>query len=1556
MTPPGDRRASRSRRGGGSLRRPVVATTGTVLALVLVVLMPGGDAIVDDFEQDFWLPFTHANLGDRAEAGYSRAYAHSGTRSYHVGIRGWAVRDFGSAYGHALFRTDGSAPSRLFLSILYAEISDTSASPWDAFASGISLQLLDESYRTLGTARYITGYRASLNAGRCGPVSSDIVLGRAPPLGIWQDVGRNPAADFPNAPWSAATFLRVSVGFLCAAGLTGASYALYFDDFALDADSGDTDQDGIEDLEEETVLYVLAIVGAAVPQDIPPGGRATLEIDAPEIRGVDPAMALQLTIDHARPADVSVRLAGIDGIQRVTQLLWDPGFHERGVVILSPAEGVGVAGIVHVRGRSSVYLPGGWAHLYVDDRWENVADRAPDGSFAVPWASSRWPEGDHRLRVEISASGDPGSQGSASREVSVTVDITPPTVSVQGPTDGTRIGGLVALEAQAWDSHRVDHVSLLVDELPVDVRDAEPYAFVYETLDVPNGVHVFTVRAFDAAGNTADASLRLEIDNAIPPVLPPCLPSCNLSAGTSSGNLVRSDRPTIGREVRLDSGDLLRTTTSWSVPWDAGVVVTDTGVRLTVEILDPSLSADPGTLWERRIEASDLPTVDRWEVLVRNHGSGSAGLVRELILSFALRSAPGEADTDGDGISDGVERADSLTLPILGDSDDDGLSDGMERSLQDVHLSIERLPVRRTFRTDPLDPDSDDDGLRDGEELYPETGVLPTDPSTSDTDGDTLPDGREADSLGTDPTRRDTDEDEFDDGHEVTPRNLTLTVDGIERSWQITTSPVLWDTDDDGLDDASEEQGRNEAAIVTHPGLPDTDEDGLNDSEELRIGTDGFRTTPLNADGDRDGVWDTFDKLPLHDATIGFQKEYPAGMVRFDQEMLVWWLQGTQAAVWRRQDDFLRGTYDCPLISNDVAGSTRTSVVTSDTVVASVNDMFAKGGETRYQSVSSRAGDPSLRETSVFGVTYGDCDEVPNEYYIEYLIHRDVYSVSFRNVEEVTIEDANGASFWFNFTALPVEIGESFSIVIQLSYDPERDRTHLEDYDNWLSPSFSYAVYAGPNFAETSVLLSATAIATDLNEHAYRIELKIPGGSLGADDVETVDGVPTIGLYISPQWTGRMAGEPVREAMDLAEFRIASITRERTTNATALIIRMTSDAQDALVEKADWMRSLPPGIHFVEGHPIYVFRTDAGVPLDTSLLHTVEGVFLVAPTEADLFAVRESIDWGIPGTWYAAMTDPWGSAIRAFRDSVKLMRLGVSVSQFADLLRFRYASPGSYLLRGDGETTIIVDKGQMGDSVAYTVSLAESQEEFLIDVVSGEVVVRRHLTYRVTQTDVTTDLSGSRIFTSRYEQIKASLRVLNAAAVLVTNGREAVIAFIEGDTIKGAVYTSNAALGLLGIYQGNKDLVKLLGLRSERLGALKLGTVTQAAAGALLVGLELQQALTAPDELSKRAHLERASASTIDTVISIVPLYGPATTLGWSVATLALSHLMPNRLAAAITSSPGSTIVFLVEYFFAGTIPSSVANAVLNDALALAVKFAQDTYQATAMPLAIVQP
>ncbi|MEL6346473.1 MAG: FG-GAP-like repeat-containing protein [Myxococcota bacterium] len=89
-----------------------------------------------------------------------------------------------------------------------------------------------------------------------------------------------------------------------------------------------------------------------------------------------------------------------------------------------------------------------------------------------------------------------------------------------------------------------------------------------------------------------------------------------------------------------------------------------------------------------------------------------------------------EDDEDGDGLSS-AEEATPGTDPCNEDTDGDGLTDGVETN---------------THRTDPLDADTDQDGLSDGEEV----NAYGTDPLDENTDGDNMNDGDEVE-AGRDP-------------------------------------------------------------------------------------------------------------------------------------------------------------------------------------------------------------------------------------------------------------------------------------------------------------------------------------------------------------------------------------------------------------------------------------------------------------------------------------------------------------------------------------------------------------------------------------------------------------------------------------------------------------------------------------------------------------------------------------------------------------------------------------------------------------------------------------
>ncbi len=180
---------------------------------------------------------------------------------------------------------------------------------------------------------------------------------------------------------------------------------------------------------------------------------------------------------------------------------------------------------------------------------------------------------------------------------------------------------------------------------------------------------------------------------------------------------------------------------------------------------------------------------------------------------FEVGTAFDGADTDADGVPDGLELDPYSTDPRSADTDGDGIDDGAELD---------------TYRTDPTTVDTDGDGLDDRRELFDHG----TNPNRLDSDGDGLDDSAELNAHGTDPTDPDTDGDGLGDGAEVETHQ---------------TDPLTADTDDDGLSDALEVH-----TYSTNPSAVDSDGDGLADGEEItRYGTD-----PTKADTDKDGLAD----------------------------------------------------------------------------------------------------------------------------------------------------------------------------------------------------------------------------------------------------------------------------------------------------------------------------------------------------------------------------------------------------------------------------------------------------------------------------------------------------------------------------------------------------------------------------------------------------------------------------------------------------------------------------------------------------------------------------
>jgi hypothetical protein len=267
-----------------------------------------------------------------------------------------------------------------------------------------------------------------------------------------------------------------------------------------------------------------------------------------------------------------------------------------------------------------------------------------------------------------------------------------------------------------------------------------------------------------------------------------------------------------------------------------------------------------------------------------------------LELSLTPPSDPTDADSDNDGLIDGLEGVGpGLTGTNRGnpDTDNDGLNDLLDVQLPTNPLDPDTDGDTVTdgeevlkYKTDPVKNDTDHDGLTDGEELF----FFYSNPLVRDSDLDGLSDGEEVVRYRVDPKKWDTDEDGLNDGFEVftartDPREWDSDGDGLGDGEELNvyhTNPLDWDTDHDSVA-LPDETGNmtlpwgdgDEVTYGTDPTLGDTDADGLTDAQELylaegSVSFDPILLNPLSNDTDNDGLLDGEELVLVNVTTITY--------------------------------------------------------------------------------------------------------------------------------------------------------------------------------------------------------------------------------------------------------------------------------------------------------------------------------------------------------------------------------------------------------------------------------------------------------------------------------------------------------------------------------------------------------------------------------------------------------------------------------------------------------------------------------------------------------------
>jgi len=193
--------------------------------------------------------------------------------------------------------------------------------------------------------------------------------------------------------------------------------------------------------------------------------------------------------------------------------------------------------------------------------------------YSFNWDTTTCTNGSHSIKaVAVDA-----ANNSASSTISVTVsngDTIPPTISLLSPPSSS---GSVTLTANASDNVGVASVTFTVDGTQIANDVASPYTATWNTTTAANGNHTVTATARDAAGNSASASITVNVYNAdaTPPTVSLTAPVGGSGiSGTITLSATASDNVGVSSVNFYCDGSLIGTSTAapYSCTWDSTTV------------------------------------------------------------------------------------------------------------------------------------------------------------------------------------------------------------------------------------------------------------------------------------------------------------------------------------------------------------------------------------------------------------------------------------------------------------------------------------------------------------------------------------------------------------------------------------------------------------------------------------------------------------------------------------------------------------------------------------------------------------------------------------------------------------------------------------------------------------------------------------------------------------------------------------------------------------------------------------------------------------------------
>jgi hypothetical protein len=172
------------------------------------------------------------------------------------------------------------------------------------------------------------------------------------------------------------------------------------------------------------------------------------------------------------------------------------------VGITSPAPGAWVHGTVPVGISAADNVGVTRTEVYVDNVLLSTANTS---GLTASWDTKTVADGYHAITAKAyDAAGNVGNSGT----LAVTVDNTPPAVTLTGAAAGATLTGTAALSATAKDAGGVTATEIYVDGVLAASSATGSTTFSWDTTKVADGAHTLQAKSYDTAGNAGTSDLR----------------------------------------------------------------------------------------------------------------------------------------------------------------------------------------------------------------------------------------------------------------------------------------------------------------------------------------------------------------------------------------------------------------------------------------------------------------------------------------------------------------------------------------------------------------------------------------------------------------------------------------------------------------------------------------------------------------------------------------------------------------------------------------------------------------------------------------------------------------------------------------------------------------------------------------------------------------------------------------------------------------------------------------------------------------------------------------